>query len=222
MFLEIPDILGPTEVERLRALAAEAPFADGRITSPHSKVKNNLQIDHTDRRYEESSKIMGAALQRSETFRNFAFPRRLAPPMLAKYRPGMNYGIHSDAAFIPIGVNPLRSDVSCTLFLADPQTYDGGELVVHLGSTKAQFKGVAGSIVLYPSHYLHEVAPVRNGERLVGLTFIESSIPDPSHRELLFHLDEVGALEGYNMSWENRTRLQFVRNNLRRMWGEAE
>ena len=76
--------------------------------------------------------------------------------------------------------------------------------------------------MVYPSHTLHEVKPVTAGERLVALTFIESLVPDPVHRDLLFHLDEVGALEGFNMSWENRTRLQYVRNNLRRMWGEKD
>jgi PKHD-type hydroxylase len=84
-----------------------------------------------------------------------------------------------------------------------------------------EFKGAPGAAVVYPSNMLHEVKPVSSGERLVGLTFIESAIANPTHRELLWHLDEVAALEGLAMSWENRTRLQFVRNNLRRMWGEA-
>jgi PKHD-type hydroxylase len=133
----------------------------------------------------------------------------------------MNYGVHSDAAFLPIGARPLRSDLSCTLFIADPGAYEGGELSIQLGSRTVQFKGAAGSAVIYPSNTLHEVKPVPSGERLVGLTFIESSIPDPAHRDLLYALNEIAALEGFNMSWENRTRLQHVRNNLRRMWGEA-
>lgn len=222
MFIEIPDILTPEETTRLRQIAASGRFADGRLSSPHSKVKNNLQIDHADPAFAESSHIMASALQRNEAFRNFAYPRTFAPPMLAKYVPGMNYGVHADSAFMPIGQRPLRSDLSCTLFIAEPATYEGGELSIHLGAGRISFKGSPGSAVVYPSHFLHEVRPVTSGERLVGLTFIESSIPDPACRELLYHLDEVGALEGYNMSWENRTRLQFVRNNLRRMWGESE
>lgn len=222
MFLEIQDVVTSGEVETLRRIGAQSHFADGRLTSPHSTVKNNLQIDQSDPAYVESSKILAAALQRNETFRNFAFPRLIAPPMLAKYVPGMNYGVHSDAAFIPLGARPLRSDLSCTLFLAEPASYQGGELCIHLGATGVSFKGAPGSAVVYPSHFLHEVRPVTEGERLVGLTFIESAIPDPAFRELLYHLDEVAALEGFNMSWENRTRLQYVRNNLRRIWGEAE
>ncbi|HEV2363029.1 MAG TPA: Fe2+-dependent dioxygenase [Caulobacteraceae bacterium] len=222
MFLEIPDVLTAPEIERLRVLAKVGRFVDGRLSSPHSTVKNNLQVDHADPAYSESSKLMAGALQRSEAFRNFAFPRIMAPPMLAKYVPGMAYGAHSDAAFIPLGARPLRSDVSCTVWIADPQTYDGGELSVQLGAAAVAFKGAPGSAIVYPSHFLHEVKPVTRGERLVGITFIESAIPVAAHRELLYHLDEVAALEGFNISPENRTRLQFVRNNLRRMWGEAE
>ncbi|HWA61764.1 MAG TPA: Fe2+-dependent dioxygenase [Caulobacteraceae bacterium] len=222
MFLELESVLTAAEVARLRAIAASARFADGKLSSPHSTVKNNLQIDQSDGGYGESCNLMADALQRCDAFRNFSFPRRMAPPMLARYTPGMAYGTHSDAAFMPIGSRQLRSDLSCTIFIADPESYEGGELVIHLGTRAVAFKGPPGSAVIYTSTTLHEVAPVTAGERLVGLTFIESMIPDPVNRELLYSLDEVAALEGFNMSWENRTRLQYVRNNLRRMWGEAE
>ena len=222
MFLELPDLLAPDEVARLGVLAAGAKFAEGRLSSPHSKVKNNLQIDHADPAHAEASKLMAMALQRSEDFRNFAFPRMIAPPMLARYAPGMAYGLHSDAAFLPVGPRPLRSDLSCTLFIAAPSAYEGGELSIQLGARALAFKGEAGSAVVYPSNTLHEVRPVTSGERLVGLTFIESMIPDPANRDMLYNLDEVAALEGLKMSWENRTRFQYVRNNLRRLWGEAE
>ena len=222
MFLEIPDILTIDEIAELRRLASGARFADGRLSSPHTTVKNNQQIDHADRAYAESSRLMAVALQRNESFRNFAYPRIMAPPMLARYEAGMHYGVHSDAAFLPIGERPLRSDLSCTLFIADPASYEGGALSVHLGSRAVTFKGAAGSAIIYPSNTLHEVLPVTSGRRLVGLTFIESLIPDPANRDMMYHLDEIAALEGFNMSWENRTRLQYVRNNLRRVWGEAE
>ena len=151
MFLEILDVLSDAELERLRALAASGRFAEGRLSSPHSTVKNNLQIDHADAAYAESSKLMAAALQRNETFRNFTYARIMAPPMLAKYVPGMNYGVHSDAAFMPLGNRPLRSDLSCTLFIAEPATYEGGELSIQLGAKAVSFKGAGGSAVVYPS-----------------------------------------------------------------------
>jgi PKHD-type hydroxylase len=221
MFLELPDVLTAQEVHRLRALAAGARFADGRLSNPHSKVKNNLQIDHADPAHAEASGLMALALQRNEPFRDFAFPHIVAPPMLAKYAAGMNYGVHSDAAFLPLGQRPLRSDLSCTLFIADPAAYMGGELCIQLGGREVPFKGAAGSAVIYPSNTLHEVKPVASGERLVGLSFIESQIRDQAQRDLLYHLNEVAALEGFNISWENRVRLQYVSNNLRRMWGEV-
>ena len=222
MFLELDDVLSGDEIARLKAIASVSRFVDGRVSNPHSEVKKNLQIDPGDARTEEASKLMAQALYRLEPFRDFAFPRVLAPPILARYAPGMHYGAHSDAAFLPIGQRPLRSDLSCTLFIGAPETYEGGELSIRLGARSVDFKGKPGSAVVYPSNTLHEVKPVTAGERLVGLTFIESMIPDPAHRDMLYHLDEVAALEGINMSWENRTRLQYVRNNLRRVWGEAE
>ncbi len=221
MFLQIDGLMTADEVARLSALASAARFVDGRISSPHSTVKKNLQIDHGDTAYAESTKMMSAALLRSEPFRNFAFPRIMAPPLLAKYDPGMTYGAHSDAAYMPIGGRPLRSDLSCTIFIADPASYEGGELTIHLGNRAVPFKGPPGSAIVYPSNTLHEVRPVTRGERLVGLTFIESFVPDSINRELLYELNEVAALEGFNMSPQNRTRLEYVRNYLRRMWGEA-
>jgi len=221
MFLELEDVLSGDEIARLRAIASVSRFVDGRVSNPHSEVKKNLQIDPGDARTEEASKLMAGALYRLEPFRDFAFPRVLAPPILARYSPGMHYGAHSDAAFLPVGPRPLRSDLSCTLFIGAPDSYEGGELSIRLGARSVEFKGRPGSAVVYPSNTLHEVRPVTGGERLVGLTFIESMIPDGVHRELLYQLNEVAALEGLTMSWDNRTRLEYVRNNLRRMWGEA-
>jgi PKHD-type hydroxylase len=221
MFHELDDVLTAQELARLTAIAAASRFVDGRISNPHSEVKDNLQIDPADARTEEASKLMAAALFRIEDFRNFAFPRIMAPPILAKYTPGMRYGAHSDAAFLPVGARPLRSDLSCTVFIAPPDAYEGGELSIRLGGRSVEFKGKPGSAIVYPSNTLHEVKPVTSGERLVGLTFIESMVPDGAHRELLYELNEVAALEGFNMSQENRTRLEYVRNYLRRLWGEA-
>ena len=221
MFLEIDDVLTPQEVAELKALAAKAQFVDGRISSPHSTVKNNLQIDHADQAYQASSKILAAALQRSEPFRNFAFPALMAPPLLARYEPGMTYGLHVDSAIIPLGARQLRSDISCTIFLNDPETYEGGALAVRVGTRMVEFKLKAGAAIVYPSTTLHEVTPVMSGQRLVGITFVESHIADAMLREMLYELDEVAALEGATMAPENRNRLQYVRANLRRMWGSS-
>jgi PKHD-type hydroxylase len=220
MFLQISDLLTPQELGRLREVAATRPFVDGRITNPHSKVKANLQLDYGDPAYGETSRMMAGALQRSEAFRNAAFPKVMAPPMLTRYRLGQAYGLHSDAAFMPIGERPLRSDLSCTIFVSPPDAYEGGDLRVQLGDHTVVLRGEAGSAVIYPSNTLHQVTPVTRGERVVGLTFIESRIADPIKRGLLYELNEVAALEGLGMAAENFGRIQHVQMGLLRLWAD--
>jgi len=218
MFLEIKGFLKAEEVARLRELAAKVQFVDGRISNPHNQAKNNLQASETDPLYAESSRIVGEAFMRSEPFRNFAFPAHIAPPLLARYEVGMTYGPHADTSHMRFGNELHRSDLSATVWLNPLESYDGGELVVHLGTKAVVIKGEPGSVVVYPSTQLHEVVPVRRGQRLVSITFIESMIPDEFQRTQLFELNEVAALEGLKMSWEGRVRLEAVRNNLRRLW----
>ena len=218
MFIEVPDLLSPAQVQRLRDIAASANFVDGRISNPNNKAKNNLQLDHTDAHYQESAKIMGEALFQNESVKNYTFMFRIAPPLMCRYKPDMSYGIHSDNAFINVGQGVLRSDISCTIYLSDPESYEGGELTIHLGNRTVAVKLAAGSAVLYPSTTLHEVKPVISGERLVAITFIESQIMDEQKRFLLYQLNEVAALEGYNISWDNRVMLHHISASLHRMW----
>ncbi len=220
MFLEIPDLLTPAELAHLQRAAQIGTFVDGRGSNPHSKVKRNLALDAGDPLYQETSRLMAHALQRNEIFRNASFPKVMAPPMLTRYPPGNAYGLHSDAAFLPIGERPLRSDLSCTIFVSPPEACGGGALSVALGTRRVEVKGAAGSAVVYPSDTLHEVTPITSGERVVGLTFIESRIADRARRDLLYELNEVAALEGLGMQWENFTRLQHVQMSLLRMWAE--
>jgi PKHD-type hydroxylase len=117
-----------------------------------------------------------------------------------------------------VGQAMLRSDLSCTIFLSDPGGYAGGELCIHLGTKPVFFKLPPGGAVIYPSTTLHEVRPVTAGVRLVAITFMESRISNPIHRELIYELGEVAALEGFNMRWENRVRLLGVIQNLQRLW----
>ncbi len=216
MFLEIEDLLNKAEVAELRAIAARSTFIDGRASNPANTAKQNLQINDRDG-YAASAKILTDALFRDRTFTDFAFPKIIAPPMITKYDPGMAYGPHSDIAFLPMQ-RPLRTDLSATIFLADPATYDGGELTVELGTRTMAFKGAAGSAIVYPSHTMHAVTPVTRGARLAAITFIESQIASQSCRDILHELNEVAALEGLNMAHENYSRLQRVQNALRRKW----
>ncbi len=218
MFKEL-DILGAAQVEELRTIAAAANFVDGRISNPHSSVKQNLQL-HDEAAYNRSSQIIMQAMLGHEDFRNFAFPVAMLPPMMTRYTPDMRYGAHADAAFLQLGDLPLRSDLSATVFLNDPGSYEGGALRIGLGTRDLRFKAAAGSAIVYPSDMLHEVEPVTEGERLVAITFIQSRIADKFRRELLYELNEVAALEGLRMAPENYTRLQLVQSNLLRYWGD--
>jgi PKHD-type hydroxylase len=219
MFLEIEDLLSPAQVAELMAIAATANFLDGRISNPNNPAKDNLQL-HDQTAYAQSSKIMIEALFGRAEFVEFAFPKVVAPPMITKYGVGMKYGAHADAAFIPMGNRPLRTDLSATIFLADPASYDGGELSVLLGTRAVTFKGAPGSAIIYPSNTLHQVIPVTRGQRIAAISFIESDVPDINQRDLLYELNEIAALEGSSMAFENYSRLQRIQYGLRRMWSD--
>jgi len=218
MFLHLENFLTPSEVQAVSELAAKARFIEGRRSNPHNVTKDNVIVDPNDLQGQKAGQIALAAFQRSEETRNFALPRRIAAPSLLRYGTSRKYGPHIDAAFMVVGSQPLRSDVSCTIFINDPAEYQGGELVIHLGSQTATIRGKAGSAVLYPSTTLHEVTAVTQGERLVMISFIESQVPDPMQRDLIYTLNEVRALEGLRMEWNNRMQLEYVIQNLLRMW----
>jgi PKHD-type hydroxylase len=133
----------------------------------------------------------------------------------------MKYGAHADSAFITLPQGTIRSDLSCTIFLNEPDDYEGGELLIRLGDGELKFKLKPGEAIVYPSDTLHQVVPVTKGERLVAITFIQSRIQDPFRRNLLYDLNEVAALEGLKMNPENFTRLQLVQNQLLRHWAET-
>ena len=219
MFKEIPDLLGPAQIAELKSIAAGAKFVDGRISNPYAKMKQNLQL-HDEAAYQKSSSLITQAMFGHEDFRNYAFPVAILPPLMTRYTPEMRYGPHADAAFLQLGNTALRSDLSCTIFLNDPDGYDGGALVVRLGDGQLSFKLQAGEVIIYPSDTFHEVEKVNRGERLVAITFIQSKIPDPFRRNLLFDLNEVAALEGLKMKQENFSRLQLVQANLLRYWAD--
>ncbi len=215
----ILQILTDAEVRECRKIAAVAPFIDGRTTNPHHTAKENEQL-HEPAAYQKSSDLLRQALLRSPEFMEFAFPVALAPPMMTRYKPGMKYGAHADAAFIQLPGATIRSDLSCTIFLNEPGDYEGGELHLRLGDADLRFKLKPGEAIVYPSDTLHQVIPVTNGERLVAITFIQSRIQDPFRRNLLFELNEVAALTGLKMDPEQFHRLQLVQQNLLRYWSD--
>ena|SRR5688572_23668865 len=214
-------LLTPQEVDECKRIAASAPFVHGRISNPHNKAKDNEQL-HEQQAYQQSSQLLMQAFGRSAEFAEFAFPVLIAPPLITRYKPGMKYGAHADAAFIQLPGKTIRSDLSCTIFLNEPESYEGGALHIRIGDADLRFKLKPGEAILYPSDTFHEVEPVTKGERLVAITFIQSRVPDPFRRNLLFDLNEVAALEGLKMDPQNFGRLQLVQQNLLRHWGEKD
>ena len=221
MFQSIPDVLTANELAQLRDIAARATFVDGRASAVGSPVKNNVQIGERNA-LQHSAQIVTHALHRSEDFRVFAFPKMITPPVLTRYEPGMHYGLHVDSAFMQVGDQAVRSDLSCTVFISDESEYEGGALRIRLGSADVRIKGKAGSAIVYPSTSIHEVEPVLSGNRLVAVSFIESRIINSEQREWLFELNEVAAIAGMKMDRDTFTRLQRVRENLLRYWSNAD
>ena len=224
MFLIIKSMLTPEEIARLTAIAGEMKFVDGKLTNTIHPEKQNLQAprDPADALYAESVRIVSAAYMRNQQFRDFAYPKQMAAPLMSRYEAGMKYGKHCDAAYLPIPPNiVLRTDLSSTVFISDPASYEGGELVIHLGSQSVPIKLAAGDAVVYPSTTIHEVAPVTAGTRLVSITFIESMLRDMNQRTQLYELNMVAADEKERMSWEGRVRLEAAIQNIMRMWAES-
>lgn len=221
MIRHIKNVLRADEIARLHAIAAHSRFVDGRATNPDSVVKNNLQIPQNDPASDEPGVILRDALMRHAELRAFAYPKQMARPTLARYEPGMNYGWHVDEALFPSNP-PMRSDLSCTVWLSEPASYDGGELVIELGEQQLSFKGAAGDAVLYPSTTIHQVTPVTRGQRLVGITWIQSWLAEAPKRELLLQIDELRNLEHAGRKDARAlVLLESLRTNLFRLWADT-
>lgn len=186
MILSIANVLSEADVAAIRAGLADAPFADGAETAGWSArlVKANEQACGSPE-IEGLRALIEARLIEHPVFALATRPKAIVGPLFSRYRPGHAYGPHVDNALI----DGVRTDVSFTLFLTDPGTYDGGELVIDQASGEEAFKLPAGSLVGYPATTLHRVAPVIRGERLAAAGWVRSQVRDAAHRELLFDLE---------------------------------
>lgn len=216
-FLKVKELLTRREVENVIELSKKLKFVDGSSTNPGSRVKKNLQGDVQDPVYMEAGQIIQRAIFRNKQAKDYALPKNSAMPVLSKYEPGMEYGYHVDACILATKP-PIRADVSMTVFLNDPGSYEGGELSAKAGNAEFDFKLDPGDAVFYPSVTLHRVKPVTKGQRLVAITFIESHVRNHYHRQLLYELASVIGREAFRMNWETLTELTNVHTNLYRLW----
>ena len=191
MLIEIPELLNSAQLAKIHESIAQARFVDGRLTAgmAASKVKNNEELAQEPELLQRLYRIVMASVGHSEVFRSAVLPARVADFIFARYQPGMRYGDHVDDPIMGQGPR-FRSDVSMTIFLNPPETYDGGELVIRTPFGDQQVKLPAGHAVVYPSASVHRVAEVSRGERLVALTWIQSFVRDAARRELLYELDQ--------------------------------
>ena len=224
MLVQIPDLLNEAQLAKVNELLDEAPFVDGRLTAGMAarRVKENEEMGADPRRREILVRVIMSSLAHNETFKAAVLPARMADPIFARYRPGMTYGDHVDDPVMGAGGGPkFRTDVSMTLFLRDPASYEGGELVVRTAFGEQRVKMAAGGAVAYPSSSLHHVAPVTRGERLVALFWMQSYVRDPARREMLFELNRARETLLRERPDDEATALvdkSFA--NLMRMWAE--
>lgn len=188
----LPGVVAEAELAPLRAEIAAGEWIDGRDTAGAlaRRVKHNEELREAGNDLGPAQRRIAGSLERCELFQSVALPRRLTPPMFTRYRLGMAYGRHVDNALLS-GVPPMRTDLAITLFLSDPKDYDGGELVVLTPAGEAEFKLPAGHAVAYPATMQHWVEPVRRGERVAAITWVQSLVRDAALRELLHDLNVV-------------------------------
>jgi PKHD-type hydroxylase len=225
MVLQIPDVLTPQEVARARRLLDACDWVDGRITAGHQSatVKDNVQLPEDHPVARELGDTILSALERNPLFVSAALPLRVFPPLFNRYSGGQNFGNHVDNAIRQITGTPLRirTDLSATLFLAEPEEYDGGELIVEDTYGVHSIKLPAGHMVLYPATSLHRVNPVIRGARLASFFWIQSMLRDDGDRTLLFDLDT--AIQRLTLDMPHHpaaVQLTAVYHNLLRRWAD--
>ena len=237
MLLRIPQVLTPDELAQIRQLILGADWADGRNTagSQSGSVKNNLQLPEDLPAAQQARHLVSVALALNPMFVTGALPKSVYPPLFNRYGGGAetnHFGNHIDNAVRTHAATArhVRTDISCTLFLSDPASYDGGELVVQDTYGEQRIKFEAGDLVMYPGTSVHRVEPVTRGERLACFFWIESMVRADAQRRLLYDMDM--AITGLRRQDQARSapgasdspevvRLTGCYHNLLRMWADV-
>jgi len=230
MLLRIPGVLTADQVRSAneRLAGAGSAWVDGRVTAGHqgAQVKHNLQIDEASPIARELGAMILSALERNPLFISGALPAKVYPPMFNRYdgESAMRFGSHVDGSvrLMPGSGAKIRTDVSATLFLSAPESYDGGELLVEDTYGPQQVKLPAGDLVLYPGTSLHQVAPVTRGTRVASFFWVQSMVRDDGQRALLFDLDmSIVRLTRDSPGHPSLVSLTGTYHNLLRMWAET-
>jgi PKHD-type hydroxylase len=225
MLLVVPKVLTLEQLNRCRDALAAAEWADGKATAGYqgAQVKHNRQLPENSSSARELGDLVLGTLERNPLFISAALPKRVYPPMFNRYEVGEHFGSHVDNAvrLLPGTGIKIRTDISATLFLADPADYEGGELLVEDTYGTHSVKLPAGDMVLYPSTSLHKVTPVTRGTRVASFFWVQSMVRDDAQRTLLFDMDTaIQRLNATSADEPARTRLIGCYHNLLRMWAE--
>jgi PKHD-type hydroxylase len=227
MMLAVPDLLDTQGVARVRSIIDAGEWVDGNVTSGHQSAlaKRNMQLAEDSQAAREAGKIILDALGRTPLFIAAALPLKIFPPLFNRYQGGEAFGTHIDNAVRIHHASEfrVRSDLSATLFLEDPDAYEGGELVVedNLGVHSAKLP--AGHLLLYPASSLHRVEPVRKGARVASFFWVQSMVRDDAARTLLFDLDQSiqGIAADRGQDDREIIRLTGIYHNLLRRWADS-
>ena len=221
MILCIADVLDRDALADLRSTIASGVFVDGILSSGWASrlVKHNEQLGAGPALAAAQDQVI-ATLKANPVFSTAVLPRRFAPPLFARYEPGMQFGTHMDNALM--GPDHMRADVSVTIFLSEPDDYDGGELVMETTGGEAVSKLAAGSAIAYPTTVLHRVEPVTRGLREVAVTWAQSLVRRADEREILFDLDRVArAMFERDGKTEEFDLINKTSANLKRLWVDS-
>ena len=223
MLLRLEGVLTPDQLRGARELFARVKFVDGKASAGMAavRVKNNLEADRQATEIHTLDNLVMGSLVQHPVYRAGALALKVATPFYARYTPGMRYGDHVDDPIMGTGEGLYRTDIAITIFLNDPESYDGGELAVNTAFGEQKVKLPAGDAVMYPASSLHRVAEVTRGERLVAVTWVQSLVRDPAKRELLYELNQVRErLLNEMPDHPDTVRINTVYVNLFRMWSE--
>jgi len=227
MLIRIPEVLDVETLRQLRAGLEEAEWESGARTagSQAAQVKHNQQLPREAPATRQLQALLLAALERNTLFFTAALPKRVLPPMFNRYGGDANhYGDHVDQAirYVPGSAQRVRTDISCTVFLAEPTDYEGGELVIADTYGEQRVKLAAGDAVLYPGTSVHRVEPVTRGARLASFFWIESMVRSDEQRRLLYEMDlALTAMRSEHGESAATVQLTGTYHNLLRMWADT-
>ncbi|MEE9446972.1 MAG: Fe2+-dependent dioxygenase [Arenicellales bacterium] len=223
MLLTIDNILSPEEIAAARAFMVQGEFLDGKLSAGKmaQSVKNNQELNQSSDIFKRLNAVVFERLIKHPEFQAAALPNKMAAPYYSKYSKGMQYGAHVDDPLMGSGPY-LRTDVSATLFLSDPEAYQGGELCVMTDFGEQRVKLQAGSVVIYASSSLHRVIEITEGERLALVVWLQSCVREPAQREILYRLwQSRESLLVANPKGADTRRIDRVYANLVRMWADV-